>query len=108
MELDQTERAEYRRDGLVLLIEGIGRDRATDARVLQALGAALRWGFVLGDNSTASILRIDGKRKLDRARRVDRWLAVAEDAVGALHASRGVAGGVLFSHLRLPVRFTNR
>lgn len=38
VELDQTERAEYRLDGLVLLIEGVGRDRATAASVLQALG----------------------------------------------------------------------
>ena len=38
LDMDQTERAEYRLDGLVLLIEGIGRDRKNGAPMLQALG----------------------------------------------------------------------
>jgi hypothetical protein len=90
-ELDQTERAEYRLDGLVLLIEGTGRERATGNAILQALGIisydddretyrmrafndgrfletdvtlveprrAISWGFVLGDISTRSVLRLD-------------------------------------------------
>jgi hypothetical protein len=38
VDLDQTERAEYRLDGLVLLIEGVGRDRVTGTPLLQAFG----------------------------------------------------------------------
>ena len=38
VDMDQTERPEYRLDGLVLLIEGIGRDRKSGAPILQALG----------------------------------------------------------------------
>ncbi len=38
VELDQTERAEYRLGGLVLLIEGVGRDRSSGTPILQALG----------------------------------------------------------------------
>jgi hypothetical protein len=38
VDLNQAERAEYRLDGLVLLIEGIGRDRVTGSPILQALG----------------------------------------------------------------------
>lgn len=38
VEVDQTERAEYRLGGLVLLIEGTGCDRSNGAPVLQALG----------------------------------------------------------------------
>ena len=38
VDLDQTERVEYRLDGLVLLIEGVGRDRTSGAPMLQALG----------------------------------------------------------------------
>jgi hypothetical protein len=37
-ELVQTEEAEYRLDGLVLMIEGIGRNRADGKTTLQALG----------------------------------------------------------------------
>jgi hypothetical protein len=39
VDLAQAERAEYRLDDLVLLIEGIGRDRATGTPILQALGS---------------------------------------------------------------------
>jgi hypothetical protein len=91
VELDQTERAEYRLDGLALLIEGTGRERTSGAAVLQALGIisydddrhtyrmrafndgrvletdvtlveprrAISWGFVMGDISTRSVLRLD-------------------------------------------------
>jgi hypothetical protein len=38
VELDQTERAEYRIGGLVLLIEGTGQDRVNGTPILQALG----------------------------------------------------------------------
>jgi len=38
VELLQTERAEYKLDGLLLLIEGIGRSKANGKIILQALG----------------------------------------------------------------------
>lgn len=38
VELLQTEHAEYKLDGLLLLIEGIGRNKADQKTVLQALG----------------------------------------------------------------------
>jgi hypothetical protein len=38
LELVQTEEAEYKLDGLVLMIEGIGCDKATGKAALQALG----------------------------------------------------------------------
>ncbi len=38
VEMMQTEKAEYRLDGLLLLIEGVGRSKADGKLVLQALG----------------------------------------------------------------------
>jgi len=38
MELDQTEEAQYKLDGLVLMIEGVGRNRSDGKPALQALG----------------------------------------------------------------------
>lgn len=38
LELQQSERAEFKLDGLLMLIEGIGRNKADGRTVLQALG----------------------------------------------------------------------
>src|SRR5262249_6341815 len=48
MELQQTESAQYKLDGLILLIEGIGIDRSTKKPALQALG------FVSYDDESAT------------------------------------------------------
>lgn len=93
LELMQTEEAQYKLDGLLLTIEGIGRSKADGKVTLQALGIisyddqagtyhmrayndgryletevrllekgdGMTWGFVLGDITTNSVLRINEK-----------------------------------------------
>ena len=90
-DLHQSEDAEYKLDGLILVIEGLGRAKSDGHSVLQALGvvsfddetaayrlrafndgrflesevklldqgAGMRWGFVLGQITTQSVLRIN-------------------------------------------------
>jgi hypothetical protein len=74
MDLEQTERAEYRLDGLVLLIEGTGHDRATSTTVLQALG----------------IISYDDERETYRMRAFNdgRWL---DTDVTLLEGRRGIS-----------------
>jgi hypothetical protein len=87
----QTEEAQYKLDGLLLSIEGVGRNKADGKPVLQALGIisyddesgtyhmrafndgrfletevklidkGMTWGFALGQYRTSSVLRIDEK-----------------------------------------------
>jgi hypothetical protein len=87
----QTEEAYYKLDGLVLLIEGVGRNQADGKLALQALGVVsyddengtyhmrafndgrfletevklvdrgLTWGFAVGQYRTSSVMRIDEK-----------------------------------------------
>jgi hypothetical protein len=87
----QTEEAYYKLDGLVLLIEGVGRNQADGKLALQALGVVsyddehgtyhmrafndgrfletevklvdqgFTWGFAVGQYRTSSVMRIDEK-----------------------------------------------
>jgi hypothetical protein len=87
----QTEEAQYRLDGLILSIEGVGRNRADGKLALQAFGIVsyddetgtyrmrafndgrfletevklidkgFTWGFALGPYRTSSVMRIDDK-----------------------------------------------
>ena len=99
----QTEEAQYKLDGLVLSIEGVGRNKADGTPVLQALGIVsyddesgkyhmrafndgrfletevkliekgFTWGFTLGQYRTTSIMRIDEKGD---------WTELHEIAIG--------------------------
>ena len=89
--MTQTEEAYYKLDGLVLLIEGVGRTKADGKLALQALGVisyddesgtyhmrafndgrfletevklvdhGFSWGFIMGQYRTRSVMRIDGE-----------------------------------------------
>jgi hypothetical protein len=100
----QTEEAQYRLDGLILSIEGVGRNRADGKLALQAFGIVsyddetgtyrmrafndgrfletevklidkgFTWGFALGPYRTSSVMRIDDKGN---------WTEQHEIAIGA-------------------------
>jgi hypothetical protein len=87
--MTQTEEAQYKLDGLILTIEGVGRDKADSKLALQAFGIVsfddetgtyrmrafndgrfletevklidkgITWGFALGPYRTSSVMRID-------------------------------------------------
>lgn len=89
--MTQTEEVQYRLDGLVLVIEGVGRTKTDGKLALQALGIVsfddengtyhmrafndgrfletevklidkgFTWGFTLGQYRTSSVMRIDDK-----------------------------------------------
>jgi hypothetical protein len=93
VDLTQTEEAQFKLDGLVLMIEGVGRTKPDGKLALQALGlisfddesetyrmrafndgrwlesevrlanegAAITWGFTLGEIKTNSVMRINEK-----------------------------------------------
>jgi len=105
-ELVQTEDAQYKLDGLLLVIEGTGRSKSSGYPVLQAFGIisfddesgkyrmrafndgrffetdlilleegkGLRWGFVLGEIRTNSVLRINETRE---------WTELTEITIGS-------------------------
>src|SRR5689334_18240811 len=76
VELDQTELAEFRLDGLLMVIEGTGRERGTGNSVLQALG----------------IISYDDERRTHRMRAFNdgRWL---ESDVTILEPGRAIGWG---------------
>jgi len=106
VDLDQSEEAQYKLDGLILVIEGVGRAKADGHSVLQALGIisfddesgtyrmrafndghfletevrlldqdkAITWGFVLGQITTKSVLRINEGGE---------WTELAEVTIGS-------------------------
>ncbi len=99
----QTEEAQYKLDGLVLLSEGVGRTKSDGKLALQALGIVwyddesktyrmrafndgrfletevklidkgMTWGFTVGPYRTSSVLRIDEKGD---------WTEIAEIKIG--------------------------
>jgi len=76
VELDQTERAEFRLGGLLMVIEGTGRDRTSANHVLQALG----------------VISYDDERRTHRMRAFNdgRWL---ESDVTVLEPGRAIGWG---------------
>ena len=106
VELVQTEEAEYKLDGLILVIEGVGKTASGNQPLLQAFGIisyddesetyhlrafndgrfletevklleqgkGLTWGFVLGEITTKSVLRINERGE---------WTEFAEIFVGS-------------------------
>jgi hypothetical protein len=82
VELNQSETAQFKVGGLVLMIEGIGRTKSDGKLALQALGLIsfddasgtyhMR-GFPVGDSTTKSVLRINDKGE---------WTEQAEIAMG--------------------------
>jgi hypothetical protein len=91
LELAQTEEAQYKLGGLILMIEGIGRSKSdgevalqmrayNDGRYLQTElklaedGRGIVWGFALGEIKTNSVLRISEKGE---------WTELTEITVGA-------------------------
>jgi hypothetical protein len=100
----QTEEAQYKLDGLVLLIEGVGRTKADGKLALQALGVmsyddetgtyrmrafndgrvletevklvekGMAWGFTVGQYRTKSVMTIDEKGD---------WTELHEIAIGS-------------------------
>lgn len=100
----QTEEAQYKLDGLILIIEGVGRNKGDGKPALRAFGIVsyddetgtyrmrafndgrfletevklidkgFTWGFVLGPYRTSSVMRIDEKGD---------WTEQHEIAVGA-------------------------
>jgi len=106
LELIQTEEAQYKLDGLILIIEGIGKTKADGKVALQALGIVsyddeacayndgryletdlklsengkgITWGFALGDIKTSSMLRINEKGE---------WTELTEIAIGSQPARK--------------------
>jgi len=105
LDLLQSEEAQYKLDGLILVIEGVGRAQPDGHALLQALGIIsfddesgkyrmrafndgrfletevkllgqgkeLRWGFVLGQIATKSVLRINERGE---------WTELAEITIG--------------------------
>lgn len=101
--MSQTEEAQFKLDGLVLLIEGVGRTKADGKPALQALGVVsyddesktyrmrafndgrfletevklidkgMTWGFTVGPYRTSSVLAIDDKGD---------WTELAEITIG--------------------------
>ena len=106
MDLNQSEEAQYKLDGLILVIEGVGRTKSDGHSVLQALGVisfddetasyrirafnegrflesnmklldqdkTMNWGFVLGEVTTKSVLRINERGE---------WTELAEIKIGS-------------------------
>jgi hypothetical protein len=106
VELHQSEEARYKLDGLILVIEGVGRTKSDGHSLLQALGIisfddesgsyrirafndgrflesevklmhqekSLNWGFVLGNITTKSVLRINERGE---------WTELAEITMGS-------------------------
>ena len=106
VELHQSEEAQYKLDGLILVIEGVGRTKSDGHSLLQALGIisfddesgtyrmrafndgrfletevrlldhdkSLSWGFVLGQITTKSVLRINESGE---------WTELAEITIGS-------------------------
>ena len=104
LELAQTEEAQYKLGGLLLLIEGIGRNKTTGEPALQALGitsyddhtgtyrmrafndghwleteiqlqgGGITWGFTFAEIKTHSVMRINEKGE---------WTETTELTIGA-------------------------
>ena len=106
VELLQTEEAQYKLDGLILVIEGVGRTKSDGQPLLQAFGIisyddesgtyrmrafndgrfletevklledgkGMKWGFVLGEIKTHSVLRINESGE---------WTELAEIEIGS-------------------------
>jgi hypothetical protein len=106
MDLNQSEEAQYKLDGLILVIEGVGRRKSDGYSLLQAVGVisfddetasyrirafnegrflesnmklldqdkTMNWGFVLGEVTTKSVLRINERGE---------WTELAEIKIGS-------------------------
>jgi hypothetical protein len=102
VDLQQSEEAQYKLDGLILVIEGVGRTKSDGQSVLQALGLlsfddetatsfndgrflesevklldqekVMSWGFALGPVTTKSVLRINESGE---------WTELAEITIGS-------------------------
>lgn len=73
IEMKQTEEAEYKLDGLILTIEGVGRTKSDDRPVLQAFG-------VISYDDEAGCYRM---RAFNDGRFLETELKLAEDGNGA-------------------------
>jgi hypothetical protein len=73
IEMKQTEEAEYKLDGLILTIEGIGRTKSDDSPVLQAFG-------VIGYDDENGVYRM---RAFNDGRYLETDLKLADDGKGA-------------------------